>query len=95
MVVGGEADGERRSLGFSPTRPVPESEHPIAMPATSASTLKPETSVFIGSLLGRRCPLQRCCGALMTPSAGPVSATVIPGLRRRKGEAAWHSNADV
>ena len=53
MVVGGEADGERRSLGFSPTRPVPESEHPIATPATSASTLKLDTSVFIESLLGR------------------------------------------
>jgi hypothetical protein len=57
IVVGGDADGERRSLGFSPTRPVPESEHPIAMPATSASTLKLETSVFIESLLGRELAL--------------------------------------
>jgi len=53
LDVGGEAEGDRRSPGFSPTRPVPESEQPIAMPATSARTLKPETKVFMESLLVR------------------------------------------
>jgi len=45
-VVGGDAEGERRSLGFSPTLPAPESEHPTATPAMIARTLSPEAMVF-------------------------------------------------
>jgi len=50
-VVGGDAEGERRSLGFSPTLPVPESEQPIATPATIARMLSPEAMVvFMASI---------------------------------------------
>jgi len=51
VVVGGDAEGERRSLGFSPTLPVPESEQPTATPAMSARMLSPEAMVFMASTL--------------------------------------------
>jgi hypothetical protein len=50
-VVGGDADGVRsRSLGASPTRPVPLSVHPAASAATSARAEMPDSAFFITHL---------------------------------------------
>jgi hypothetical protein len=47
--VGGDADGVRSRLGFSPSgRLWPESLHPAATPASSVSTKSPERSCLIG-----------------------------------------------
>ena len=45
-VVVGEADGVR-SVGRSPTRPVPLSEQAVARAATSASAEKPSNAFFM------------------------------------------------
>jgi hypothetical protein len=45
-VVGGEADGVR-SVGCSPTRPVPLSVQAVARAATSASAEKPSNAFFM------------------------------------------------
>ena len=50
-VVGGEADGVR-SLGRSPTRPVPLSVQAVARVATSASAVRPKSALFMTYLPG-------------------------------------------
>jgi hypothetical protein len=52
-VVGGEADGVR-SRGRSPTRSVPESVQAVASVPTSASAARPNSALFMSSLLGVR-----------------------------------------
>ena len=58
-VVGGEADGVR-SLGRSPTRPVPLSVQAVARVATSASAVRPKSALFMTYLPGIFDPATVC-----------------------------------